>query len=202
MSREHPTRHEMYQRGYSDRQIAHVDNVTPSAIGQWRRVRGLAPQRGVLGVDGFEPPGASYVPLIFQLPAAEAAYAAGIVDGEGCIIIARHRGRTTPTVSVSNTNRPLLEWLRERFGGSIHRVRRLERHHKPRWYWSCAGITRTLGLAEALLPYMIVKRDQMTVLEHFCRDRVEYLRRVGKVAAEVRPVDHKYREMISRLNAA
>ena len=55
------------------------------------------------------------------------AYFAGIIDGEGSIIIAKQairKGRKNHTYSlricVVNSNKILLEWLRTNFGGSIH----------------------------------------------------------------------------------
>ena len=52
------------------------------------------------------------------------AYAAGIIDGEGCISL---RGRkvserlyTTPSIEVTNTNRDILVWLQNFFSGGIY----------------------------------------------------------------------------------
>ena len=49
-------------------------------------------------------------------------YAAGLLDGEGSVYIAKHGGvRTNHTLAlvIYNTNLDALKWLRERWGGSI-----------------------------------------------------------------------------------
>ena len=53
------------------------------------------------------------------------AYAAGLVDGEGCIAVTRcfvcGRGKFCygVTVVVSNRDRPVLEWFREKWSGLV-----------------------------------------------------------------------------------
>jgi len=67
-----------------------------------------------------------------QLRIDEAAYVAGIVDGEGTITLTRfHRGENRrPVVSISSTERPLLEYVRQVIGaGRITNKRRSRAHH-------------------------------------------------------------------------
>ncbi len=52
------------------------------------------------------------------------AYAAGILDGEGCISI-RHDKRDdrpehtyTPRITIVNTNKQVINWYKENFGGN------------------------------------------------------------------------------------
>ena len=54
------------------------------------------------------------MPLIRELSDTEAAYLAGIVDGEGTITLTRtHRGeRRRPVVSISSTELSLLQYVR------------------------------------------------------------------------------------------
>lgn len=53
----------------------------------------------------------------------EAAYAAGIFDGDGCIHSAPYRKRGRPyhrlVVAVTNTDFHLLDWLHARWGGHL-----------------------------------------------------------------------------------
>lgn len=53
-----------------------------------------------------------------QLAAADAAYIAGLVDGEGTITLSRRhaRDRRQLVVSIANTERPLLDFVLERIG--------------------------------------------------------------------------------------
>jgi hypothetical protein len=64
----------------------------------------------------------------------EAAYIAGIIDGEGTITLTRtHRGENRrPVVSISSTELPLLVYIRSLIGaGRITSKRRSRAHHSP-----------------------------------------------------------------------
>ena len=78
------------------------------------------------------------------------AYAAGIVDGEGCISIHKksrltESGRSTCPVnitlrvSVSNTNEWLCRWFRLQFGGSVFVHNAKKEKWKPGWQWNLQG---------------------------------------------------------------
>ena len=63
-----------------------------------------------------------------RLKETEKAYYAGLLDGEGCIIISKNRGNPkwhTPNifyyleVCISNTNIDILKELKSIFGGSV-----------------------------------------------------------------------------------
>lgn len=43
------------------------------------------------------------------------AYAAGIIDGEGCISLGRHAGYYQAHVTVEMSDRPVIEWLHATF---------------------------------------------------------------------------------------
>lgn len=96
------------------------------------------------------------------------AYAAGIIDGEGCISISRNsknRGLQIQ-VEVGNTNEWLLQWLRFAFGGRVILVndRRTEnRGWKPvyHWYLRYDEIREFLKL---IYPYLRIKRVQAEIV--------------------------------------
>lgn len=69
-----------------------------------------------------------------DLSDSEAAYLAGIIDGEGTITLTRtHRGENRrPVVSISSTELPLLVYIRCLVGaGRITSKRRSRSHHSP-----------------------------------------------------------------------
>ena len=74
-----------------------------------------------------------------QMTVAEAAYFAGLMDGEGSVTAARIREkRTTWRISISNTDFELLEWCNDITGcGSIIR----HKNTNPKWAdggtWQC-----------------------------------------------------------------
>jgi hypothetical protein len=72
--------------------------------------------------------------LIRDLSEAEAAYVAGIIDGEGTITLTRtHRDeRRRPVVSISSTELPLLQYIRSIVGaGRITGKITTRDHHSP-----------------------------------------------------------------------
>ena len=95
------------------------------------------------------------------------AYSAGILDGEGCIKICRvsaaainrPNDRFTLDIQVNMTDKEVVEWLYNTFGGYFY----LHRSFNPRWknsyrwylqYQSCRNFL------EWVLPYLRVKREQ------------------------------------------
>ena len=69
-----------------------------------------------------------------QLSPCEAAYVAGIIDGEGTITLTRtHRGENRrPVVSISSTERPLLSYALKGVGaGRITKKMHTREHHSP-----------------------------------------------------------------------
>jgi hypothetical protein len=89
----------------------------------------------------------------------EAAYAAGILDGEGSISLVRvHKNRyPSPQVSVSSTDRELLEWLQARFGGSIVRKRIYKSSHSQSYDWKVTD-RKALRVLERLYPFPVIER--------------------------------------------
>ncbi len=91
------------------------------------------------------------------------AYAAGIIDGEGCIQITRSRRNLHLRVMVSNTNLEVLEWLQLNYGGSIcaHKTYALTPRKKI-YDWTAAGPNAT-ELLEKILPFLIIKEREARI---------------------------------------
>lgn len=85
------------------------------------------------------------------------AYLAGFLDGEGCF--------TTTSSSIviksSNTSLPVLNWIRETFGGSISL--HSKRHQKQAYQWSINGANAE-RLCRKLHPYLREKKAQAALL--------------------------------------
>lgn len=86
-------------------------------------------------------------------------YAAGIVDGEGCITLTHHKNHTFQAmVSVVQKDVRLLNWLQERWGGRIS-------HYANR-----AGVWRLEATNEQdtflcdILPYLLLKQRQAEII--------------------------------------
>jgi hypothetical protein len=90
------------------------------------------------------------------LSARDAAYLAGLVDGEGTISLTRlHRGQNRQlAVSISSTERPLLEWVASTTRvGKITRKRTSQPHHAPGFTYAVAN-RQALALLEQVVPYL------------------------------------------------
>jgi hypothetical protein len=100
------------------------------------------------------------------------AYLAGIIDGEGCIYIQRRKTKCGwsyfPRFQVTNTNRNLMEWIKNTFGGLIYDKPR--KHINPKWKMQIEWFT-TRELLDKLLifiiPYLVIKRKQAEIMIEF-----------------------------------
>jgi hypothetical protein len=113
-------------------------------------------------------------------------YLAGILDGEGTITICRseymnekmgkyRHGQRYLTVGfhvkvqVKNTDMRLMRWLKKRFGGEIYPDKSIRpAHHKDIFVWHHAAESKQEFLL-AVLPYLIIKREQAIVALDFLR---------------------------------
>jgi hypothetical protein len=93
----------------------------------------------------------------------EAAYLAGIIDGEGSISMTAAKKGTDKeyfriVMSVSNTDKELVQWIGQ-WGGSFL----WDRHHregsKPQHRWTAVGNLLREILPQTI-PFMIVKKDR------------------------------------------
>jgi hypothetical protein len=109
-----------------------------------------------------------------ELIPTEAAYIAGFFDGEGMVAISkdRHCGkrradRKSPNVNasyslvikVSQSERPVIEWIKDRIGGWIS-VKNFSKTQHRIHYVLVQKASHAKRILEALLPYLMVKRTQ------------------------------------------
>lgn len=98
----------------------------------------------------------------------EKAYAAGLIDGEGCIRIARSRGTRLnyfTQVQVATTTPQLTRWLHERWGGSLRQYNAVgQRKAVTIWQVSTANAVHFLNDIE---PYLVLKKEQSLHVRNF-----------------------------------
>ena len=94
-----------------------------------------------------------------KLSDTEAAYAAGILDGEGSIQFVRnHRSRwPSPSVSIASADRELLDWIRSRVGGTIIQKKTYRPQHSPAYEWRLTD-RRALQFLGIVRPYLVIQR--------------------------------------------
>lgn len=95
------------------------------------------------------------------------AYLAGIIDGEGTIAIAKQKIRESRKnhlyslrMSVGNSDKRLIDWLKENFGGSIHIMK--EGHGRKFYQWTL-GSKDTYKLLKEMKDYLVIKKEQADI---------------------------------------
>jgi hypothetical protein len=88
----------------------------------------------------------------------ELAFAAGIMEGEGSVRInaltKRNKGHLA--VSVTNTNKEILNWMNDRWPGYFMSAS-VREECKPAWVWAIAA-NKALSFLDAIAPYVLTER--------------------------------------------
>lgn len=93
------------------------------------------------------------------------AWAAGIIDGEGCISIQRcyHTANRPPCytlfVTAGMVHKPTAERLRRLFGGCLYMKKPRNPKHQVGWYWYVAS-RKAAEVLEIVYPYLFTKHKQ------------------------------------------
>jgi hypothetical protein len=113
---------------------------------------------------------------------AEAAWAAGFIDGEGSLQVGVTRqvqksGHITIShsayVCVAQTDREPLDWLAEMFGGTVREVKRYSSQHNRCWNWLACSQNAERVL-RAIMPYLRLKHPQALLLLELCDQKHAY----------------------------
>lgn len=101
------------------------------------------------------------------------AYLAGIIDGEGSIYIGNFSCNPITKVpyfqtniQVTNTDKKLIDWLNETFGGLTNKRSQKQhdsRSRKQAYTWTASG-DRLTHLCQLILPYIICKKRQVEIM--------------------------------------
>ncbi len=129
------------------------------------------------------------------------AYVAGIFDGEGCVGFGRCRTAVFPRIFVSNTNRDLLEALRDQFGGDINPASNRKAGWKQGWNWRLSW-TAAVEFLDKISPYLRIKNRQAHTVfawdairlgsgKSTQTDKAEYLDAVGLLTERMRWLNQK-----------
>lgn len=83
------------------------------------------------------------------------AYTAGFIDGEGSILLTRNKAgeHRSPVVSVSNTCKPILDYLQDTWGGHIVTHKVYKSHHKQSWIWMLKA-NKAIDFLNEILPFL------------------------------------------------
>lgn len=108
-----------------------------------------------------------------RLSATDAAYLAGLIDGEGSITLTRlHRNQNRQLVlTISSTERALLDWVMNSTGvGKLTTKRTARPHHAPGFTYAVAN-RQAMAIIDQVTPFLrSYKRDRARlVLDHYLR---------------------------------
>ena len=131
---------------------------------------------------------------------AQLAYLAGIIDGEGTLFIGnygnkdkiRGTGFFQTIMAVTTTDRCLILWLYENFGGwksEYTPKQRAENCKGPVYSWKCTG-DRLTHLCELIWPYLVIKQKQAAILlemrkTYFCSEYQPGKQGVQRISEEL-----------------
>lgn len=115
----------------------------------------------------------------------ELAYAAGLFDGEGSISLVRSRRNRThsPQVSIASTDYEVVDWFRERFGGSIVTKQPRMSNHSVSYDWRLTD-RRALAFLEVIRPYLVIER-KIRRIDLLLSDYLECTPRNGRYTEEM-----------------
>lgn len=138
---------------------------------------------------------------VSKLSKIDAAYIAGLVDGEGTVTLCRkHKNENRQlALSISNTERELLQYVLQRVGaGKITGKKTAKNHHTPSFTYAVYN-RQALKLLEQLNPYLrTYKRQRAEVI------LIDYLRltpRNGKYSRELLAARHAFEEELLAIRA-
>lgn len=95
-----------------------------------------------------------------ELSVADAAYIAGFIDGEGSIFLEKRKNKASLRLSVSNTNKAVMDWIIEKIGvGVVHSGRKQSEKNKQVHIFILSGES-VETLLKQIEPYLIVKKEQ------------------------------------------
>jgi hypothetical protein len=122
--------------------------------------------------------------VTYGIELKDLAYLAGLVDGEGNIDAQVKQRQTGVALRISNSNRAVLEWVKQKFGGKIYRKQEKCYKHKH-WVWILGG-KKALPLFKALQPLLKIKAAEVRV----AIEMLEYLHSRG---GNVREAENYFR---------
>jgi len=117
----------------------------------------------------------------------ELAYAAGIIDGEGCIYIDRffdkRKKHNNPNyvlrIRVAMTDFEVPEWLEDKFGGVIYLIKKDNVKHRDQCAWSLNG-RNAAEFLKKIETYTKIKLKQIKIGLEFEKLRFDNIPKKGR----------------------
>jgi hypothetical protein len=131
-----------------------------------------------------------------------AAYVAGLLEAEGYFSISKAGGKPAITISVAMTDKNLICWLKDLFGGWSGVLKGKTKAGKPIYLWRIHR-QQAFIVIKTIRPYMTFKKEQIDILIRYQNSVNLWNRRTGGVNQFNLPhsVKRQREEMASRLKS-
>jgi hypothetical protein len=100
----------------------------------------------------------------------ELAYAAGYIDGDGCFNISKYLRKYRAYIIISSTNKNVLDWFKENFGGGISSPKKIilgRERHKPVYYFVMAK-KQGVVFTKSIIRFLVEKSEEAKVFIAYC----------------------------------
>lgn len=131
---------------------------------------------------------------VLPLSSANAAYLAGLIDGEGTITLTREHRRESRrlVVSISNNELALLQYVQTLVGaGHITNKQTYGERHAPSFTYKITN-RQALNLLQAVAPYLHTYKAARALLA--LKEYIEVTPRNGRYTAELRKAREAFEE--------
>lgn len=104
--------------------------------------------------------------LVLPISETDLAYLAGLVDGEGCIYAYDRSGQG---IKIGLTDHIAIDWLGDKFSGTVHTEGRRNHTRKPVKVWQLQRMSDLDVLLPLLIPFLKIKQQQAEILLKYIR---------------------------------
>lgn len=94
-------------------------------------------------------------PAYENLSLTDLAWAAGFIDGDGCITLYKNGAFRKIIVTADSTDKELLDRLQVMFGGNITSKKKYKENHRDAWTWKMNGSEMVIAVLELIEPLMV-----------------------------------------------
>jgi hypothetical protein len=135
----------------------------------------------------------------------ELAYAAGYIDGDGCFNISKYLRKYRAYIIISSTNKNVLDWFKENFGGGISSPKKIilgRERHKPVYYFVMAK-KQGVVFTKSIIRFLVEKSEEAKVFIAYCgsinhEERLEYIDKINTLKNSINLVSKNLMEEFLR----
>lgn len=128
-------------------------------------------------------------------PREKLAYLAGIIDGEGSIMLwksdidPKRRGQFNLRINVTSTDKCLIDWIFENFGGHRYECNSPSRQCQPKWKKQYIWTVPRPNILQFLIdiyPFLVIKKERCEIAIKFRKTFEKRERNLSKETFDIR----------------